>query len=384
VGLREDKEAPELGREGEASGPPSHTERMPSFVREIGSMQINMAMLMLLAMFVWIARAADITVGTATAHQGQSATGFIEVPSGVDAGTNIPVVVINGTKPGPKLALVAGSHGTEYASIIALEKLAQIVSPADLSGALIIVPLVNLASFHQKVPHLNPIDGKNMNRMFPGKVDGTQTERALWAIGHQVVEACDYLIDLHGGDLDENLRRYSYWPRTGKDKLDTTSRAMVMAFGLDHIIIQRQDTAVPGAISISRFAEDLGKPTVIAEAGHAGTTDAEDVDALIQGSQNVMRHLKMLPGEVRPVEHPVWIGQITTVRSDQDGIFYPLVVPEAYVQQGMSIGYTTDYFGRKRAELITPISGIVVYICSVPSMKKGDTAAYIGEIASAP
>jgi len=160
---------------------------------------------------------------------------------------------------------------------------------------------------------------------------------------------------------------------------------MVMAFGLDHIIIQKsQAPAVPGATSISRFAEDLGKPTIIAEAGHAGTTNAEDVDALVQGSENVMRHLKMLPGEVRPIENPVWIGQITTVRSDQDGIFYPLVVPEAYVQQGMRIGYTTDYFGNKLVDVITPVSGIVVYICSVPSMKKGDTAANIGEIAVAP
>jgi uncharacterized protein len=235
------------------------------------------------------------------------------------------------------------------------------------------------------VPHLNPVDGKNMNRLYPGNPNGTQTERALWAIGRQVVEPSDYLIDLHGGDLDENLRRYSYWPQTGNQKLDATSRAMVMAFGLDHIIIQKtQGPAVPGAVPISRFAQDLGKPTIIAEAGHAGTTNAEDVDALVQGAENVMRYLKMLPGEVTPVEHPVWIGQITTVRGDQDGIFYPLVVPESYVQQGMRIGYTTDYFGNKLADVVAPVSGVVVFVCSVPSMKKGDTAAYIGEIASAP
>jgi len=280
---------------------------------------------------------------------------------------------------------VAGSHGTEYASIIALEKLAQRIEPAELSGSLTIVPLVNVASFQQKVPHVNPIDGKGMNRLFPGKADGTQTERALWAVGKQVVEPCDYLIDLHGGDLDENLRRYSYWPRTGKEKLDAASRGMVMAFGLDHIIIQRNQTpARPGAMSISRFAVDLDKPTVIAEAGHAGTTYAEDVDSLVRGAENVMRHLKMLAGEVHPMEHPVWIGQITTVHSDQEGIFYPLVVPEAYVQQGMRIGYTTDYFGNKIADVIAPISGVVVYVCSVPSMAKGGTAAYIGEIAPAP
>lgn len=328
--------------------------------------------------------AADVTVGTAMARTGQKATGFIPVPAGVDAATNIPVIVINGAKPGPKLAIVAGSHGTEYASIVALENLVQAIDAADLSGTLIVVPLINLASFAQKVPHLNPVDGKSMNRLYPGKADGTQTERASWAIAGQVVEKSDYLIDLHGGDLDENLRRYSYWPRTGKDRLDATSRGMVLAFGLDHIIIQNnQAPAVPGAMSISRFAVDKGKPTIIAEAGHAGATDAADVDALVRGCKNVMRHLKMLPGAVTPVEHPVWIGQLTTVRSEHDGIFYPLVVPEAYVQQGMIVGYVTDYFGNKLADVTAPISGVVTYICSVPSMKKGDTVANIGEIAGA-
>jgi predicted deacylase len=126
---------------------------------------------------------------------------------------------------------------------------------------------VNPASFAQKVPHLNPVDGKNMNRFYPGKSDGTQTERVSWAIGKQVVEKCDYLIDLHGGDLDENLRRYSYWAKTGKEPLDTTSRGMVLAFGLDHIIIQDNTSPARGTVSLSRFAVDMGKPSVIAEAG---------------------------------------------------------------------------------------------------------------------
>src|SRR5579864_9337151 len=139
--------------------------------------------------------AADLTVGTATARSGQKSTGVIQVPAGVDAGTSIPVIVVNGSQPGPTLALVAGAHGTEYASIIALEKLAQVANPSGLSGALIIVPLVNLASFAQKVPHLNPTDNKNMNRFFPGKANGTQTERASWALAKQVVEKCGYLID---------------------------------------------------------------------------------------------------------------------------------------------------------------------------------------------
>lgn len=338
---------------------------------------------LLLACAVGFGWAADVSVGTATAKAGQKATGFIEVPAGVDAGTSIPVIVINGAKPGPKLAIVAGAHGTEYASIIALEKLS--ANPAELSGTLIILPLINLASFAQKVPHLNPVDGKNMNRMYPGKADGTQTERASWAIAKQVIGQCDFLIDLHGGDLDENLRRYTYWPQSGKREFDQTTREMALAFGLDHIIIQRnQAPAVPGATSISRFAIDSGKPTIIAEAGRAGTTDAADIDALVRGSESVMRYLKMLPGPPAPVEHPIWIGQVTTVKSEHNGIFYPLAIPEAYVQQGTIVGYITDYFGNKLADIPSPISGVVLYICSVPSMKKSDTIANIGEIATVP
>jgi predicted deacylase len=336
--------------------------------------------ILVLLMLVELGQAADVAVGTAKAPAGQKATGFIQVPAGADAATNIPVIVVNGAKPGPKLALIAGSHGTEYASIIALEKMAQSADPAGLSGTLIIVPLINLASFAEKVPHLNPVDGKSMNRLYPGKADGTQTERALWAIGKQVVEKCDYLIDLHGGDLDENLRQYSYWPKTGKEQLDAASRGMVLAFGLDHIIVQDSQGPAPATMSIGRFSVEKGKPTVIAEAGHAGTTDAGDVEALVRGCTNVMRYLKMLTGSVAPVEHPLWIGHITVVASENDGVFYPVVTPEAYVQQGMTLGYVTDFFGEKLADVKSPVAGVIIYVCSVPSMKKGNPVAYVGEI----
>jgi predicted deacylase len=342
-------------------------------------------MLKTLLMFSSLACAADLTVGTATAPAGQTATGFIQVPAGVDAALNIPVFVIHGAKPGPTLAVISGAHGTEYASIVAMEKLGQTLNAADLSGAVIVVPLINLASFAQKVPHLNPVDGKNMNRMYPGKPDGTQTERACWAISKQVIDRSDYLIDLHGGDLDENLRRYAYSPVTGKAALDTTVRSLALAFGLDHVIIQVNTApAVPGATSVSRYALDLGKPSIIAEAGHAGTTDASDIDVLVRGCENVMRHLKMLPGDAPAALTVVWLRNLTTVKSAREGIFYPLALPEAYVAKGLIIGYITDYFGNKLEDVKSPINGVITYICSVPSMTKGGTVANIAEVSPEP
>src|SRR6185503_16936916 len=86
---------------------------------------------------------SSFTVGTATAQRGQRAYGVLKVPAGSDAGYDIPVVVVHGARPGPVFAVVAGAHGTEYSSIVAVEQLIDAVAPAELSGTLILVPLVN-------------------------------------------------------------------------------------------------------------------------------------------------------------------------------------------------------------------------------------------------
>jgi predicted deacylase len=321
------------------------------------------------------------TVGTATAARGAKAMGAINVPAGVDAAMDIPVAVVHGARPGPVLAIVAGAHGTEYASIIAVERLIALLDPAQISGTAILLPLVNVPSFQRVVPHLNPVDGKNMNRFYPGKADGTQTERASWLITRQVVDQCDHLIDMHGGDLDESLRLYSYWTVSGNAKQDAISKDMALAFGLDHIIISTDRPKDPAA---SRYLENTattrGKPSITVEAGYAGTVDVADVQALIDGSLGVLRYLKMLPGTVSMVAHPVWIDRLLSVESEQAGIFHPLVTRGTYVAQGMKIGYVTDYLGRHLSEATAPGAGVVLYIRAIPSLNKGDTIASIGTV----
>jgi hypothetical protein len=324
-------------------------------------------------------------VGTAKASRGQTATGSIEVPAGVDAALSIPVAVVHGAKAGPVLALVAGAHGTEYASIVALETLIATIDATQLSGTVVIVPLLNVPSFSKVVPHLNPTDGKNMNRMYPGRMDGTQTDRASYLITTQVVEPSDHLIDFHGGDIDESLRPYSYWTKTGRPAQDVISMGMVLAFGLDHIVISTDRPTDPAA---SRYLENTattrGKPSITVEAGHAGTVESDDVQALVNGSLNVMRHLKMLPGAAAKVENPVWIERLAEVASEASGIFYPLVRRGAYVEAGMKIGYVTDLVGRVIHDARAKAAGIVLYVRAVPSISKGDPIASVGVVGKAP
>jgi predicted deacylase len=328
---------------------------------------------------------AAFTVGSATAARGQTATGAIEVPAGSDAAMSIPIAVAHGAKAGPVLALLAGAHGTEYASIIALEKLIGEIDAKQLSGTVIIVPLLNVPSFVRIVPHLNPTDGKNMNRMYPGRPDGTQTDRASHQITTQVVEQSDHVIDFHGGDIDESLRPYSYWNQTGRGAQDAISKAMVLAFGLDHIVISPNRPRDPAAsVYFENTATTRGKPSIIVEAGHAGAVEDADVAALVNGTISVMRHLKMLPGAPAPVENPVWIDHLADVASDQSGIFYPLVKRGSYIGAGMKIGYVTDYVGKLLFEPRAKESGVLLYVRAVPTINKGEPIASIGVVGVAP
>jgi len=323
------------------------------------------------------------SVGTASAAPGQKAMGYLEVPAGVDAATNIPVVVVNGAKPGKVLALVSGAHGTEYVSIIAIEKLIAQLDAVQLTGTVILVPLVNTASFEQKVPHVNPVDNKSMNRFYPGKADGTQTERASYLTTKQIVDRCDYLIDYHGGDLDESLRPYAYWGPSGHSEQDRISKEMVLAFGLDHIIIWSERPTDPHATRyLDNTATVRGKPSIVVEAGHAGTVETDDVNLLVNGTLSTMRALKMIPGEPHVIENPVWIEKLSDVLADGPGIWYPLVKRGTYVSAGMKLGTITDYFGKVIAEPRAPVTGVVLHVNAVPSLKKGDNIADLGVVAA--
>jgi len=197
----------------------------------------------------------------------------------------------------------------------------------------------------------------------------------------EVVERSDHLIDLHGGDLDESLVPYTYWTKTGREEQDRISREMVLAFGLDHIIVSTDRPRDPAA---SRYLENTattrGKPSLTAEAGYAGTVEPGDVDALVRGCLGVMRYLKMLPGAVTPVAHPIWIDSVLTVTSEEAGVFYPQVKRGATVGKDAVLGYVTDLFGQRVFEARAPAAGIVLYVCSVPSMAKGGTVANVGVV----
>ncbi|MBI3669822.1 MAG: succinylglutamate desuccinylase/aspartoacylase family protein [Acidobacteria bacterium] len=343
---------------------------------------------MLLVCVVWLglagaarAQRADFSVGTIIAPAGTRVSGFLEVPKGADAGTRIPVTVIHGSKPGPLLALVAGTHGYEYSPILALQRFPAKVDPRELAGTIIVVHVANMPSFLGRTIYYSPVDSKNLNRVYPGKPDGTVSERIAATLTRDVIDRADYLVDLHCGDGNEALRPYSYWEAVGTPEVNEKSKQMVLAFGLDHIVIETQRPTDPArSVYTSTTAILRGKPAISTETGLLGRVDSNGADLAEAGILNLLRHFGMLPGVPQRVEHPIWIDRSEVLRSPATGIFHARVQPDQGVARGTLLGVLTDFFGNTVQEIRAPFSGIVLYVVATPPVSQGEPLGMIGHI----
>jgi predicted deacylase len=322
----------------------------------------------------------SLTVGTAVARPGETVSGFLDVPDGADPGTRIPVTIVTGTKPGPVLALVAGIHGSEPSPILALQRVRAELKPAKLSGSVVLVQIANVPSFTERTIYRGPFDRKNLNRVFPGSANGSGSERIAHAITTQVIDRCDYLIDMHSGDGNESLRPYSYWNNLGLDeKVDTAARELALAFGLDHIVIDRgRPRDIGASLFCSNTAHVRGKPAVTTEAGGVGVPTRDMVDLNMRGAFRVMRWLGMLPGKRESVKKPVWLEPSEVLYSPASGLWYPAVRANQKVKKGALLGKLTDYFGAPLGDVRSPLSGVITYVVVSPAMAKGEPVAMVG------
>jgi predicted deacylase len=249
----------------------------------------------------------------------------------------------------------------------------------------ILVHVANLSSFLGRTIYYSPVDGKNLNRVFPGRADGTQSERIAHALTTEVIERADYLADLHCGDGNEALRPYSYWTVSGDERVDAASKAMVLAFGLDHIVIDTERPRDPRAsLYIATTAALRGKPAISTETGMLGGSDEASVELALRGCWNLLRHLELAEGEPAPSPAVVWLDRYEVVRSPVTGMFRPAVREGYAVANGALLGTLTDLFGEPLGEVRAPLAGVVNYVIATPPISAGEPLAMVSRIQAAP
>jgi predicted deacylase len=286
------------------------------------------------------------------------------------AGWDWPYVAVHGARPGPAVVITAGFHGSEYPSIDAVVRLGATLDPSAVRGQILCLPLMNPPAFWERTAYVTPLDGLNLNRVFPGQPKGRFSERIGYQLFERAIRAADAYVDLHGGDLPESLLPFSVYFESGDPATDRRSRAMAEAFGLPHVIAQ-SDAVAPVVGQAFTVAAKLGIPSIIAEDGEAGMHQAAASDRLLWGLENVLRHLDSLPGGARPVPPARHFARSVSFFAPVAGFFRAQAALGDEVAKRQILGRLTDFFGERLGEVTAPATGRLLYLIVNPAIAKG-------------
>ncbi len=298
--------------------------------------------------------------------------------------TYIPYTILKGEKEGPVFTIIGGIHGYEYPPIVATQELMHEIDPKKLSGTLIILPIANLASFYQRSAFYNPLDGKNLNNVFPGKVDGTISEKIAHWITTEVIANSDIVLDIHGGDANEDLLPFiCYYNNLDNAEATKKAKQLSEASQMENVVsypynLTKSDQA---KYAFKQAVQD-DKVAFSIEAGKLGNVQKENVDLIKNAVYNVLKSIKMYSNSNQKLTKnhfkPKYFNNQSYVKVPTEGIFYSEFKSGDKVTKGEEIGVIKDEFGKLKEKIYATETGIILYKVGTPPVNKGETLFCIG------
>lgn len=290
-------------------------------------------------------------------------------------GLGIPLLLARGAKEGKTLVIFAGVHGDELEGVQTIHEVFARLNPAVLAGRIIAVPVANLPAY-RVTKRTSPIDSLNLARTFPGRKDGVVTERIAYYLSEKVLSHADFFIDLHSSGLT-----YVLPSMIGYDASDTAqgeeSKNAALCFGTP--VMWGHPEISPGR-SLS-VAIEKGIPWLYTESPSGGQVSSIQLAYYVDGVFNLLRHLKMLPGEAErrpPAVHLIGTGDLDrTTAVNQQGFFVPKVRVLETVQPNQVIGLVRNVFGETIEQVRVEQGGIVGMLRAIPVVHPGDSVCLI-------
>jgi len=299
--------------------------------------------------------------------RGTKTTGFLSVPG---TPVEMPFTLIVGEKEGKNVLITGGVHGGEYPCIETAIQLAKELEPETVAGTVLVIHPVNVPAFLARMQYYGPYDGKNLNRVFPGKAKGTVSERIAYVI-HQLQQQADFYIDLHGGDIHEALVPFVIYSKLGDKEVAEQSRQASALLGFPYVVGSVSENGSIGG------AATCGTPAFLAELGQCGRWSPEEVDQYKAAVKNVLRSLATLPGAV---EHAAvtYLDKMLVTTAVNEGCWYPAVKLEDQVKKGQKLGEIRDFFGTTLSEYHAEGDGIVLYLVTSLAITANDPLCAVG------
>lgn len=315
----------------------------------------------------------ELVICELSAKPGERTQGFINI---LDTETKMPVTIINGSKEGKTMLITAGVHGCEYPCIKTAIELAKEIEPKKVSGQIIIVHPVNTQAFVKRVAAVVPEDNKNILRMFPGDKNGTISEKIAYVISTELQEKADFYLDIHGGDVQEDLLPHIYYPGAAKQSVVEASIEMAKAFNVHYYV---KSNTTNGSYTSAAIRKDI--PSLLIERGGCGLCKEDDVKAYKSDILNVLSSLNILEHEITERElSPKEIKEAVYLDASNDGCWTCLVNAGDYVKKAQELGKVTDYFGNEIDIYYAEFDGVVLYNTVAFSVAKNDAIVAYGKV----
>jgi uncharacterized protein len=310
---------------------------------------------------------------------GRKQSGFFSFDDPLLGKYGWPYFAVVGQEPGLRFLLTAGIHAAEYTGTLAAIRLGQRLDPAQVRGTIVILPLLNVPGFFARSIYTNPEDNQNLNRAFPGRADGTWSERFAHHLLNDVVLHFDRDMDLHAGDMIEDLEPFVGLRETGNAEVDAASNQMLNAYGgVRWATISMPSPGRSGMLYAT--AAERGIPAILAESGRCGLPEEDAIARHEAGVLNIWRTLGLLVDEApRAVNPPQVLRRSDWLRAEHEGIFVCQVRPGQRVQAGQVLGRIIDLLGNHLADVNSPLTGVVLFTVTSPAIKKDGLLLSVAE-----
>jgi predicted deacylase len=312
---------------------------------------------------------------------GTKTTRFLTAQGPASEEIAVAVATVHGKHEGPTMLVMAGCHGLEFDGIEAVKRLFQWIDPAELSGVLITVPCLNMPAFYGLAAHVNPIDNVNPGRAFPGDPNGSYTER-MAALVWELALGADFIIDVHGGDIEEELVDYSQIHLTGVADVDEAAEALALSFDMPFFVKRPKPAELPQTGgSLHSIGASSGKICVLVESGSKGLLDEDCVATHLRGLRNALVHTNMLSGE-RSSDNPspMLLHRFTGISAPVDGFWYPSVRKGDVIRKGQTVGEMRDIFHQPVSLVVSDENAAILGVISVVGRRKGEMLLGIGTL----
>jgi len=319
--------------------------------------------------------------GSAVRH----ALPLVELADGL--GVTLPLLLVNGARPGPRLYLGAGIHGDEVTGVALLARALRSVDPAQLAGSLLCVLVQNPLALHADhriaVGHYlkSPLDQMPIDpwSCFPGHPAGSLAEATAHTL-FGLIRECQWAIDIHTPTRGGRYVPISILPPEVLGSAARRAEELAVAFGSGYIMKTTSGMYVRDGI-LCVEATRAGVPGFTFEIGEGGRLEPEAVTIGARCVLNAMRHLEMIPGAVEPPASAMRLREFVGVRSARGGLLYTEAPLGASVRAGDRVGRIESVYGDEIEAILAPVDGLFVRATTLSTVAAGERVATVAILA---